>query len=48
MPLFFVVLAVAQAEETEAGWPEAVRLVLEELGYGALAGAGAARSLPLS
>jgi len=41
VPLFFVVLAVAQAEETEAGWPEAVRLVLEELGYGALAGAGA-------
>ena len=29
VPLFFVVLAVAQAEETEAGWPEAVRLVLE-------------------
>jgi sodium/hydrogen antiporter len=41
VPLFFVVLAVAQAEETEAGWPEAVRLVLEELGYGALAGVGA-------
>jgi len=41
VPLFFVALAVAQAEETEAGWPEAVRLVLEELGYGALAGAGA-------
>jgi NhaP-type Na+/H+ or K+/H+ antiporter len=38
VPLFFIVLAVAQAEETEAGWHEAVRLVLEELGYGALAG----------
>ena len=48
VPLFFVVLAVAQAEETEAGWPEAVRLVLEELGYGALAGAARVQSLPLS
>jgi NhaP-type Na+/H+ or K+/H+ antiporter len=41
VPLFFVVLAVAQAEQTEAGWRDAVRLVLEELGYGALAGVGA-------
>jgi len=39
VPLFFVVLAVAQAEETDAGWRDAVRLVLEELGYGVLAGA---------
>jgi NhaP-type Na+/H+ or K+/H+ antiporter len=38
VPLFFVVLAVAQAEETGAGWRGAVRLVVEELGYGALAG----------
>jgi sodium/hydrogen antiporter len=38
VPLFFVVLAVAQAEETGAGWKQAVRLVAEELGYGALAG----------
>lgn len=41
VPLFFIVLGVAQAEETDAGWREAVRLVLEELGYGALAGIGA-------
>ncbi len=41
VPLFFVVLAVAQAEQTDAGWREAVRLVLEELGYGALAGVAA-------
>jgi NhaP-type Na+/H+ or K+/H+ antiporter len=39
VPLFFVVLAVAQAEGTDAGWRDAVRLVLEELGYGAIAGA---------
>ncbi len=39
VPLFFIVLAVAQAEETDAGWQDAIRLVLEELGYGALAGA---------
>ena len=41
VPLFFVALAVAQAEQTDAGWREAVRLVLEELGYGALAGVAA-------
>lgn len=41
VPLFFVVLAVAQAEETEAGWRDSIRLVLEQLGYGALAGVGA-------
>jgi sodium/hydrogen antiporter len=41
VPLFFVALAVAQAEETDAGWHEAVRLVLEELVYGALAGVAA-------
>lgn len=41
VPLFFVVLAVAQAEETEAGWRDSLRLVLEQLGYGALAGVGA-------
>ena len=39
VPLFFIVLAVAQAEETDAGWRDAVRLVLEQIGYGALAGA---------
>ncbi len=38
VPLFFIALAVAQAERTDAGWRDAVRLVLEELGYGALAG----------
>jgi NhaP-type Na+/H+ or K+/H+ antiporter len=39
VPLFFIVLAVAQAEETGAGWRSAARLVAEEIGYGALAGA---------
>jgi NhaP-type Na+/H+ or K+/H+ antiporter len=39
VPLFFIVLAIAQAEETSLGWRDAVRLVLEEIGYGALAGA---------
>jgi NhaP-type Na+/H+ or K+/H+ antiporter len=39
VPLFFIVLAIAQAEETSLGWRDALRLVLEELGYGALAGA---------
>lgn len=39
VPLFFVVLAVAQAEESGAGWSHAVRLVVEELGYGVVAGA---------
>ena len=36
--LFFIVLAVAQAQETDAGLREAAQLVLEELGCGALAG----------
>ncbi len=39
VPLFFIVLAVAQAEKTDAGGWGAVRLVVEELGYGVLAGA---------
>ncbi|MBM2822687.1 MAG: sodium:proton antiporter [Thermoleophilia bacterium] len=39
VPLFFIVLAIAQAEETSLGRRDAVRLVVEELGYGALAGA---------
>ena len=39
VPLFLIVLAVAQAEETGAGWRSAARLVVEEIGYGALAGA---------
>ena len=39
VPLFLIVLAVAQAEETGAGWRSAARLVAEEIGYGALAGA---------
>lgn len=38
VPLFFIVLAIAQAEETDAGWRDALRLVLEQIGYGALAG----------
>lgn len=41
VPLFLIVLAVAQAEETGAGWRSAARLVVEEIGYGALAGASA-------
>lgn len=39
VPLFFIALAVARAEGTDAGWRGAVRVLLEELGYGALAGA---------
>jgi len=39
VPLFFVVLAVAQAEESGGDWRDAARLVLEELGYGVVAGA---------
>jgi len=38
VPVFFIVLAIAQAEATSAGWPEALRLVLEQIGYGAAAG----------
>jgi NhaP-type Na+/H+ or K+/H+ antiporter len=38
VPLFLIVLAVAQAEETDAGWPDALRLIIEQIGYGALAG----------
>ena len=44
VPLFFIVLAVAQAEEERIGWRHAVRFVLEKIGYGVLGGvvAGAA------
>ena len=38
VPLFLIVLAVAQAEETDAGWPDALRLIVEQIGYGAVAG----------
>jgi NhaP-type Na+/H+ or K+/H+ antiporter len=39
VPLFLVALAVAQAEEGVIGHGEAVELVLEKIGYGAIAGA---------
>jgi len=44
VPLFFIVLAIAQAESGDLGDTAAVRLVVEEIGYGALGGvlAGAA------
>jgi sodium/hydrogen antiporter len=38
VPLFLVVLAVAQAEEAEVGWGRALRLLVEKIGYGALGG----------
>ncbi|MGH3136803.1 MAG: cation:proton antiporter, partial [Gaiellaceae bacterium] len=38
VPVFFIVLAIAQAEETSAGSRDALRLVLEQIGYGAAAG----------
>jgi NhaP-type Na+/H+ or K+/H+ antiporter len=44
VPLLLIVIAIAEAEEGVIGNGEAVRLVLEEIGYGALGGviAGAA------
>jgi NhaP-type Na+/H+ or K+/H+ antiporter len=44
VPLFFIVLAVAQAEEGAIGNGEAVELVVEKIGYGVVGGviAGAA------
>ena len=41
VPLFFIVLAVAQAEAGSVGDWAAARLVVEEIGYGALCGAAA-------
>jgi NhaP-type Na+/H+ or K+/H+ antiporter len=38
VPLFFIVLAIAQAEANNLGDTEAVRVVLEEIGYGVLGG----------
>ena len=38
MPLFWIVLAIAQAESGAIGDGAAVRLVLEQIGYGILAG----------
>jgi NhaP-type Na+/H+ or K+/H+ antiporter len=38
VPLFFIVLAVAQAEETAAGRGDALRLVAEKIGYGVVGG----------
>lgn len=39
VPLFFIALAVAQAEVTETPWSDAARLVAGKIGYGVLAGA---------
>ncbi len=41
VPLFFIALAVAQAEEGAIGEGAAVRLVSEQIGYGILAGVAA-------
>jgi sodium/hydrogen antiporter len=41
VPLFWIVLAIAQAESGAIGDGAAVRLVLEQIGYGILAGVGA-------
>ena len=38
VPLFFIALAVAQAEEEATGWSHAVELVAEKIGYGVLGG----------
>jgi sodium/hydrogen antiporter len=38
VPLFFIALAVAQAEEEATGWRHAVELVAEKIGYGVLGG----------
>lgn len=38
VPLFFIVLAVAQAEETAAGWGDGLELVAEKIGYGVVGG----------
>ena len=39
VPLFFIALAVAQAEVTETPWSDAARLVAGKIGYGVLGGA---------
>jgi NhaP-type Na+/H+ or K+/H+ antiporter len=41
VPLFLIVLAVAQADESQTGWAHALRLLAEKIGYGMLAGAAA-------
>jgi NhaP-type Na+/H+ or K+/H+ antiporter len=38
VPLFFIVLAVAQAEEERMGWRHALRFLVEKIGYGVLGG----------
>jgi NhaP-type Na+/H+ or K+/H+ antiporter len=38
VPLFFIVLAVAQAEETSAGRGDGLQLVAEKIGYGLVGG----------
>jgi sodium/hydrogen antiporter len=38
VPIFLIVLAVAQAEEAEVGWGHAMRVLAEKIGYGALGG----------
>ena len=46
VPLFWIVLAIAQAESGAIGDGAAARLVLEQIGYGILAGVVAGRSPP--
>ena len=38
VPLLFIVLAVAEADADQVGWAHAVRLVIEEIGYGLIGG----------
>ena len=46
MPLFWIVLAIAQAESGAIGDGAAVRLVLEQIGYGILAGVACGHRSP--
>ena len=50
VPLLFIVLAVAEADADQVGWAHAVRLVIEEIGYGLIGGvvAGALAAAALS
>ena len=41
MPLFFIALALAQADAGDVSGGEAARLVIEEIGYGVLGGVAA-------
>ena len=44
VPLLFIVLAIAEADSGEVGGTHAVRLVVEEIGYGIAAGPSPASS----